>query len=122
MESNENIQKLTESLKHILATSSSQSFDNFMFPIIKNVAFGTIAQNLVPVMPMGGGTFGEERERIDRELKQQNREAKIEAITEDKEYIEKTREDHPDWVSSEGSSGILFYLDYQYNSGTSSSI
>ncbi len=95
--------------------TQSESFHTTVFPTIKRVFAQTLSQNIVPVQPMGGGNSGEEINKIDREVKEQNREGKIESIVSGKEYKEMKREDHPDYVKSDGPNGMLFYLDFVYN-------
>jgi hypothetical protein len=98
--------------------STTDSFNSVVFPTIKRVFAQTIATNIVPVQPMGGGNNGEELNRIRREIKEENRENKIESLIEDKAYVEKTITDHPDYIPSEGPSGQLFYLDFTYGTGS----
>lgn len=97
-------------------SGTSSLFDSFVFPTIKRVAAQTVAIDLVPVQPIGGNSV-EEMQRIEREIKELNREGKIESIITDKEFKEKKREDHPDYKKSDGPNGSLFYLDYNYGSG-----
>jgi hypothetical protein len=63
-----------------------------------------------------GGISKEERERIEAEIKQENRDSKIDALVEGTEYNEKEVEEHPDYKP--GSGGQLLYFDYTYNSST----
>jgi hypothetical protein len=74
----------------------------------------TIGMDIVPVQPMSAPLMGmsqEERERIEAEVKGENRDGKIDALIEGKEYTEKKVEEHPDYKSG---GGQLFYLDYTY--------
>ena len=124
-ELNKKIQEIIEAQSNYVLNESSATqsqFDNSLLPIAIKVAAQTIALNMVPVSPMDGGLPGEEIRRIDTELKQENREGKIGSIIEGKEYVEKTRQDHPDWVEPEGPKASLLYFDWSYNSGTNSTI
>ena len=73
----------------------------------------TIAQDLVSVQPMTGpgGMSKEERERIESEIKQKNRDGKIDSLIEGTEYKEEKVEQHPDYKSG---NIPLFYMDYTY--------
>jgi hypothetical protein len=73
----------------------------------------TIGLDIVPVQPMAGpgGMSKEERERIEAEIKQKNRDGKIDSLIEGTEYKEEKVEEHPDYKSG---GGQLFYLDYTY--------
>jgi hypothetical protein len=55
------------------------------------------------------GMSQEEIERIEAEVKGENRDGKIDALIEGKEYTEKKVEEHPDYKT-----GGLFYIDYTY--------
>jgi hypothetical protein len=55
----------------------------------------------------------EERERIEAEIKQKNRDGKIDSLIEGTEYKEEKVEQHPDYKP--GSGGQLFYMDYTYS-------
>lgn len=90
----------------------SEEFPNLL-PIAMKIAAKTIGQDLVTVQPISGPS-DEILERIDRELKKENRNNKIDSIFNDKEYIEKKREDHPDYKKS-FPTGQLFYMDFKYD-------
>ena len=96
-------------------TSTQSTFESALLPIVMKISAKTIANNLVSVQPMGGGLSGEEIKRIDAEIKQENRDNKIDSVIEDKDYIEKKREDHPDYIPGEGASSQLLYFDYIYS-------
>ena len=83
-----------------------------LLPMATKVASQTVGLDLVSVHPIGGNSQ-EEIDRINAEIKAENREGKIESILEDKEYKEKTIEDHPDYKNGLPS-GQLFYMDYTY--------
>lgn len=92
--------------------SNTDEFPSLL-PIAMKITAKTIGLDLVPVQPMAGpgGMSQEERERIEAEVKGENRDGKIDALIEGKEYSEKKVEDHPDYKSG---GGQLFYLDYTY--------
>jgi hypothetical protein len=88
-------------------------------PIAMKVAAKTIGFDLVSVQPMEyDGLSEEERRRLEGEIKQENRDSKIDSIVEGKEYTEKTIKDHPDYKP--GPKSHLMYLDYVYGGATSS--
>lgn len=106
-------------------THSKNEIDNYkskeflsLLPISMKVAAKTIGQDLVSVLPMSGsvGMSKEEREKIEAEIKQKNRDGKIDSLIVGTEYKEEKVEQHPDYKS--GSSDQLFYMDYVYNSPT----
>jgi hypothetical protein len=124
-ELNKKIQEIIEAQSNYVLNESSATqsqFDNLVFPMIRKVFPQMIAHNIVPVSPLGGGLPGEEIRRIDTELRRENREGKIESLVEGKEYVEKKRQDHPDWIEPEGPKASLLHFDYSYNSGTISTI
>lgn len=82
-----------------------------ILPLAKKVAAQTIGLNLVSVQPIDGLTK-QERERLEAEIKQENRDAKIDTIVEGKEFTEKTIKDHPDYKS--GPQLDLIHLDFKY--------
>ena len=89
-----------------------------LFPIAMKIVSQTIGQDLVSVQPMTGpgGMSKEEKERIEAEIKQKNRDGKIDSLIEGTEYKEEKLEQHPDYKP--GSGGQLLYFDYTYNSST----
>ena len=93
----------------------SEDFPSLL-PMSMKIAAQTIATDLVAVKPIGGGNSSEEIRKIDAEIKAQNREGKIDAVIEDKEYVEKTREDHPLYEKGKGPLGVLMYMDFKYES------
>jgi hypothetical protein len=102
----------TNEQNSIIATQSSQ-FTNLL-PLSTKVASQTIGLDLVTVQPIGGNSQ-EEIDRINAEIKVENRDGKIESVLDNKEYKEKTIEDHPDYKNGLPS-GQLFYMDYKYGS------
>ena len=100
-------------IEQILESNTDNEFPSLL-PIAMKISAQTIGLDIVPVQPMDGpgGMSKEERERIEAEVKGENRDGKIDALIEGKEYTEKKVEDHPDYKSG-GSQ--LFYLDYTYD-------
>ena len=97
-----------------LLNESSDSPTDFptLLPITRKIVSQTIGLDLVSVQPISGNSR-EEIDRINAEIKAENREGKIESVLENKEYKEKTIEDHPDYKSGLPT-GNLFYMDYKY--------
>ena len=114
----DNLSQLAENQSnHILEETKTEEFPS-LFPIAMKIASKTIGQDLVSVQPMSGpgGMSKEERERIEAEIKQKNRDGKIDSLIEGTEYKEEKVEQHPDYKP--GSGGQLLYFDYTYNSST----
>ena len=101
---------------------TSQPDFGSLLPLAMKVAAQTIALDLVPVQPMGGGNSGDEMKKIKQEVKAENRERKIDALVEGKEFNEMKPEDHPDYKEYNGPSAKLFYMDYVYGSTNSTTI
>ena len=116
--------------KYASAQTASEDFLNqpthqefpSILPMSMKIAAQTIGMDLVSVQPMKGpgGTSKEEMDRIEAEIKAENRDSKIDSVIEGSEYVEKKIEDHPDYNGPSGG-GLLFYLDYKYGGSTSSS-
>ena len=96
--------------------SSSEAVEDFptFLPIAMKVAAQTIGTDLVTVAPIGGGNTPDELKEIREDVKIENRDRKIEAVVEGKEFEEMKVEDHPDYVKPAGPSGQLFYMDFKY--------
>lgn len=97
-------------------TISSMTHSTFpsILPIAMQVASRTIGMDLVNVQPMGNIT-----DEMIREVNSENRDRKIDSITDDKEYEEMKIQDHPDYI--EGPKGKLFYIDFKYGPSQSNS-
>jgi hypothetical protein len=93
-----------------------------LLPIVIKVAAKTIANDLVQVQPMDGGNSGDEMKKIKQEVKIENRDRKIDALVEGKEFNEMKPEEHPDYKKSKGPIGNLFYMDFVYGSTNSTTI
>ena len=114
----DNLAQLAENQSNqILEETKSEEFPS-LFPIAMKIASKTIGQDLVSVQPMSGpgGMSKEEKERIEAEIKQKNRDGKIDSLIEGTEYKEEKVEQHPDYKP--GSGGQLLYFDDTYNSST----
>jgi hypothetical protein len=114
----DNLSQLAENQSNqILEETKTEEFPS-LFPMAMKITAQTIGQDLVSVQPMAGpgGMSKEERERIEAEIKQKNRDGKIDSLIEGTEYKEEKVEQHPDYKP--GSGGQLFYMDYTYNSLT----
>ena len=97
-------------IEQILESNTDDEFPSLL-PIAMKISSQTIGLDIVSVKPMTGpgGMSQEERERIEAEVKGENRDGKIDALIEGKEYTEKKVEEHPDYKT-----GGLFYIDYTY--------
>jgi len=98
----------------------AENQSNQILPIAMKIAAQTIGQDLVSVQPTSDATIRnfrivkskEERERIEAEIKQKNRDGKIDSLIEGTEYKEDKVEEHPDYKPG---GGQLFYMDYNYS-------
>ena len=112
----DNLSQLVENQSNqILEETKTEEFPS-LFPVAMKLSAQTIGMDLVSVQPMTGpgGMSEEERERIKAEIKQKNRDGKIDSLIEGTEYKEEKLENHPDYKP--GSGGQLFYMDYTYGS------
>jgi len=101
---------------------TSQPDYGSLLPIAMRVAAQTIGQDLVSVAPIGGGNSGDEMKKIKQEVKIENRDRKIDALVEGKDFEEMKTEDHPDYIKPSGPSGHLFYMDFVYGATNSTTI
>jgi hypothetical protein len=98
-------------INQILESNTDNEFPSLL-PIAMKISAQTIGMDIVPVQPMSAPLMGmsqEEIERIEAEVKGENRDGKIDALIEGKEYTEKKVEEHPYYKT-----GGLFYIDYTY--------
>ena len=96
-------------------TSLETTTDEFpsLLPMAMKVASKTVGLDLVSVQPMANpGMSQDEIDRINNEIKKENRDGKIDALIEGKDYKEMKPEDHPDWKP--GPKVHLFYMDFKY--------
>jgi hypothetical protein len=98
-------------IEQILESNTDNEFPSLL-PIAMKISAQTIGQYLVSVQPMSPGMTQDEINRINAEVKKENRDGKIDSLIEGKDYKELKPEEHPDWRS--GPKGSLFYFDYQY--------
>ena len=111
-----NLDQLAENQSNqILEETKSEEFPSLL-PMARKISAKTVGLDIVSVKPMSGpgGMSKEERERIEAEVKQKNRDGKIDSLIEGTEYKEEKVEQHPDYKS--GNNIPLFYIDYTYNS------
>ena len=81
-----------------------------LLPMAMQVASKTIGMDLVNVKPLASpGMSQEEVDRINNEVKKENRDGKIDSLIEGKDFKEMKPEEHPDWKIGPGS--LLFYMD-----------
>ena len=86
-----------------------------LLPIAMKVASKTVGLDLVSVQPLAStGMSQEEVDRINNEIKKENRDGKIDALIEGKDFKEMKPEEHPDWKP--GPIGSLLYMDFKYGS------
>ena len=99
-------------INQILESNTDNEFPSLL-PIAMKISAQTIGMDIVPVHTTWSTHWmsQEERERIEAEVKGENRDSKIDALIEGKEYTEKKVEEHPDYKSGNGQ---LFYIDYTY--------
>jgi len=91
-----------------------------LLPIAKRVFAKTVGLDLVSVNPIGGGNSSDELKEMKSDIKIENRDRKIDSITDDKDFEEMKVEDHPKYRETKMPRGELFYMDYTYGGGTSS--
>ena len=99
--------------ENTLASEESNTEFTSILPISMKVAAKTIGFDLVSVQPLARpGMSQEEVDRINNEVKKENRDGKIDALIEGKDFKEMKPEEHPDWRP--GPIGHLFYSDFKY--------
>ena len=102
-----------ESIEGNTLTSDTTTEFPSLLPMAMKVASKTIGMDLVNIKPLASpGMSQEEVDRINNEVKKENRDSKIDALIEGKEYKEMNPEEHPDWKT--GPTGQLFYMDFKY--------
>jgi hypothetical protein len=116
-----NLSQLAENQsKQILEENTLESEDSntefpSLLPIAMKVASKTVGLDLVQVKPLASpGMSQEEVDRINNEVKKENRDGKIDALIEGKDFKEIKSEEHPDWKP--GPVGNLMYMDFKYES------
>jgi len=93
----------------------NDDFSNLLFPVVKKVFAKTLAGDLVFASK-------EEVDKVKNRIKVDNRNGKIDAVLEDKEFVEKKIEDDEEYkklmkkdvTPISAPTGQLFYLDIKY--------
>ena len=99
--------------ENTLASEDSNTEFPSLLPIAMKVASKTVGLDLVQVQPLASpGMSQEEVDRINNEVKKENRDGKIDALIEGKDFKEMKPEEHPDWKP--GPTAKLFYMDFKY--------
>jgi len=100
--------------ENTLASEDSNTEFPSLLPIAMKVASKTVGLDLVSVKPLAspGGMSQEEIDRINNEVKKENRDGKIDSLIEGKDFKEMKPEEHPDWKP--GPVGRLMYIDFKY--------
>lgn len=118
----DNISQLAENQSNqVIEENTLESSDTFDFPSLLPLAM-KVSSKLIS----NDLTFASEEEinEVKKKIQSENRDGKIQSITEDIEYVEKKLEDDQEYkdLMKKGvsplsaPSGVLFYLDYQYAS------
>jgi hypothetical protein len=109
------MQSNNESIEeNTLASDTTTEFPSLL-PIAMQVASKTIGLDLVNVKPLASpGMSQEEVDRINNEVKKENRDGKIDSLIEGRDFKEIKPEEHPDWKP--GPVGSLMYMDFKYGS------
>lgn len=105
------------SIDPILKNEEISDFPNLLFPVVKKVFAKTLGGDL-------GFASKEEINEVKNRIQIDNRDGKIDAVLEDKEFVEKKLEDDEEYkkLMKKGVTPIsaptvsLFYLDYKYGS------
>jgi hypothetical protein len=108
-----NLSQLTENQSNqIVEETKTEEFPSLL-PMAMKISAKTVGLDIVSVKPMSGpgGMSKEERERIEAEVKQKNRDGKIDSLIEGTEYKEEKVEQHPDYRPG---NCPLLYIDYTY--------
>jgi hypothetical protein len=99
--------------ENTLASEGSNIEFPSLLPMAMKVASKTIGLDLVSVQPLASpGMSQEEIDRINNEVKKENRDGKIDSLIEGKDFKEMKPEEHPDWKP--GPVGSLMYMDFKY--------
>ena len=107
------MQSNNESIKeNTLASDTTTDFPSLL-PISMQVASKTIGMDLVSVQPLASPSMSQEEvDRINNEVKKENRDGKIDSLIDGKDFKEMKPEEHPDWKP--GPVGSLLYMDFKY--------
>ena len=106
----------------VTGTGSLSDISFPIMPIVKRVAAQTIGLDLVSVKPMAGPLNQDDIDKIEQELKRQNRDLKIDSILNGTEYKEKKGLDKGERETLLGREtspmANLLYADYKYGINT----
>ncbi len=103
--------------ENTLTSEDSNTEFPSLLPMAMKVASKTIGLDIVQVKPLASpGMSQQEVDRINNEVKKQNRDGKIDALIEGKDFKEMKPEEHPDWKP--GPRPQLFYMDFKYEPKT----
>lgn len=109
------MQSNNESIEENTLISDTTTEFTSILPMAMKVSSKTIGMDIVSVQPLASpGMSQEEVDRINNEIKKENRDGKIDALIEGKDFKEMKPEEHPDWKP--GPTGQLFYMDFKYGS------
>jgi hypothetical protein len=117
---NENNNIINETMQPGDEKEGEGDFSDFnLLPVAMKVAAKTIGQDLVSVNPMDPtGIPDDELERVKVRIKKENRQAKIDSVVDEKEFVEKQLEDDKEYKKLADKYGLpkgnIFYLDYRY--------
>ena len=96
--------------ENTLTSDTTTEFPSLL-PMAMKVASKTIGMDLVNIKPLASpGMSQEEVDRINNEIKKENRDSKIDALIEGKDFKEMKPEEHPDWKPRID----ILYLDFKY--------
>lgn len=107
----------SHSKDEVSQNEESSDFPNLLFPVVKKVFAKTLGGDL-------GFASKEEIDEVKNRIQVDNRDGKIDAVLEDKEFVEKKLEDDEEYKKlmkkgvkpMSAPTGQLFYLDYKYGS------
>ena len=106
------MQSNNESIQENTLASDTTEFPSLL-PIAMQVASKTVGLDLVSVQPLASPSMSQEEvDRINNEVKKENRDGKIDSLIDGKDFKEIKPEEHPDWKS--GPVGSLMYMDFKY--------
>jgi hypothetical protein len=109
---------LDNSKPNIETSDDTPDDPQLIFPSVLKISARTIGLDLVSVQPLGSNTE-DELKTIKAEVLSENRNRKIDALIDNKEFEEMVINQHPDFKP--GPTGQLYYMDFVYG-GTESNI
>ena len=107
----------SHSKDEVSQNEESSDFSNLLFPLVKRVSVKTLASDL-------SFASKEEINEVKNRIQVDNRDGKIDAVFEDKDFVEKKLEDDEEYkklmkkevTPMSAPTGSLFYLDFKYES------